>query len=384
MSQKSNLGKFLTVFILGIIIILALGFYHRWNTFKAATEKSEGYSLRSVSVGQPVHGNSANSLTFPGRLEGYRSADIYSRVNGYLKKWYKDIGSPVKAGEILGQIESPEIDQQFQQAQSELIAAVSNEQLAEVSFKRWQNLLKDDAVSEQDVDQKRVEYESKKALRKIAESNLERAKVYVAYKNIPSPFTGILTDRTVDIGDLISNGGGKPLFVIKDVEKLRLYINLPQIFLNDIKPGLAVELSVPEYPGRKFKAQVRRSSGSVNNQSGSSLVEIELVNSDHALTAGEYAQVSLKLSFDASLLRVPASALIVRKDGSFVAEVNDQQKVVFKPVVVSRDFGQQIEVIGEITESSRIIIAPPDTLVAGETVKVETNSSATAATPARQ
>jgi RND family efflux transporter MFP subunit len=353
-----------------IVALLLLGFAYRYKYLQDAKVQAIEHSVRVVSTINPAFGKGGNSISFPGKLEGYQTAAIYSRVNGYLKSWKKDIGAKVKTGELLGEIESPEVDQQFQQAKSDLVAAISNEELAELSFSRWANLYKVEAVSKQEVDQKTSDLESKKSLRKIAESNLERSTKFISYKNIPAPFDGILTERNTDIGSLISNGGGKPLFIITNIDKLRLYINLPQIYLNDIKVGLSVNVYVPEYPGRVFSANVVRSSGIINPASGSSLVEIEIDNAMHELTAGEFVKVSMELPFDRSLLRVPASCLIIRKNGTFLAEVDQGNKINFKQVKVIRDFGQDIEITGEFTESSLIVNTPSDTLIDGEVVKI--------------
>jgi RND family efflux transporter MFP subunit len=317
-----------------------------------------------------VHGTSAAKISFPGQLEGYISASVYARVNGYLKSWNKDIGAVVKAGDILAEIDSPEVDQQLAQAKSDLVAAAGAQKLAEISFNRWDHLLSVEAVSKQEVDQKSAEMESKEALKQIAQSSLERAKTFAGYKNLTAPFSGIVTERNIDVGDLVTNGGGKRLFVVTNIDKLRLYIQLPQIYLNDIRPGLEASISVPEYPGKEFKAEVVRSSGAVSNQTGASLVEIEIDNRNRKLTAGEYASVSMALPFDKSLLRIPASALIVHKDGTFVAEVDQNSRVKLLSIQVSRDLGQEMEVVGEITPQSNIIETPADTLIEGEKVKM--------------
>lgn len=369
MSQSSIVKKFKYPLI-GIAVIVAAGLGYRYYMYQKAKELSLESAIRMVTVIHPSHGTAAAKISFPGQLEGYTSASVYARVNGYLKSWQKDIGAVVKAGDVLAQIDSPEVDQQYEQAKADLVSATGVEQLASISYKRWQNLLSVEAVSQQEVDQKSAELESKGALKKIAQSSLERAKTFMGYKNLTAPFSGIVTERNIDVGDLVSNGGGKRLFVVTNIEKLRLYIQLPQIYLNDIRPGLEATVTVPEYPGQEFKAEVVRSSGAVSNQTGASLVEIEINNKDHKLTAGEYASVSMSLPFDKSLLRIPASALIVKKDGTFVAHVDQDARVKLLPIQVSKDLGQELEVVGEISEQSNIIGTPSDTLIEGEKVKM--------------
>ena len=348
----------------------------RIGNFVIAKRQSEDAALRYVSIVTPSFSGQENSISFPGRLEAYSNAPIYSRVNGYMKKWYKDIGSTVKNGDLLGAIESPEVDQQLQQATADLESAKSNEALAKITLQRWQNLLESEAVSKQEFDQKSADYESKKSLRLIAESNLAKAKTFAQYKNIPAPFDGIVTERNVDIGSLVSSGSGKSIFNVSNIDKLRLFVNVPQIYINDINPGLDAEIQVPEFPGKTFNAKVVRASGAINESSGATLVEIEMDNPKHQLTTGEYARVSLKLPSDRAIPRVPSSALIVRKNGNYLAIVNEHQKTDFLKVDIGRDFGQEVEIIGNINEKTLIINNPSDALVPGESVKTSQNTDA--------
>lgn len=351
-----------------LLIIIILNFGFRIYGFISAKFRSEENAQRIVTVISPVVGGAENSISFPGRLEAYLNAPIYSRVNGYMKKWDKDIGAEVKKGEILGRIEAPEVDQQLQQAKSDLIAAKSNEALARISLTRWKNLFAEDAVSKQELDQKTTEYETRKSLRQIAEANLQKAEIFSEYKNIPAPFAGQVTERNIDVGALITAGSGKPLFNVANIDKLRLFVNIPQVFMNDIQPGIPARIRVPEFPEKVFEAKVVRSAGAVNENSGTVLIEIEMDNQDHVLTAGEFAQVNIDLPSDRNIPRVPSSALIIRKNGAFLAEVGKDQKATFTKVVIGRDFGQEVEVIGSITNASKIINNPPDSLIEGERV----------------
>lgn len=355
-----------------VIILIAAGLGYRVYQYYQTRSYGEEVSIRTVSIIQAKVGGADNSLAFPGKLEAYLSAPIYSRVNGYLKKWYKDIGSKVKQSELLGEIESPEVDQQLQQAKSDLLAASSQEKLSKITYERWKNLAVVDAVSKQELDQKQTEYESKRALTQIAAANLQRAKTFAAYKNIPAPFSGIVIERNTDVGALVSSSGGKPLFVVANIDKLRLYVNIPQIFKNDIVVGLPASVTVPEFPGKAFDASVVRSSGAINESSNTSLVEIEIDNKDHFLTSGEYARVSMNLPSDHALLRVPSSAVIIKKEGVFLATVNQEQKVNFQEIKLGRDFGQEVEIVGSVDEKVNIINNPSDSLVAGEKVRFAT------------
>jgi len=358
-----------------LIAIIFIDLCVRLYGFIDAKYRSEAASHTIVAVVSPTIGGVDSNLSFPGRLEAYLNAPIYSRVNGYLKKWDQDIGADVKKGDVLGEIEAPEIDQQLQQAKSDLISAKSAEELAKISYQRWKNLLAMDAVSKQEFDQKATEYEARKSLRQIAEANLEKAKTFTSYKNIPAPFSGLVTERNTDVGALVTAGAGKPLFNIANIDRLRVYLNIPQIFKNDISPGMTATIQVPEYPSRVFEAKVVRSSGAVNEGSGTILVEIELDNSTHILTAGEYAQIHVNLPSDRSIPRVPASALMIRKTGVYLAVVDQAQKAEFVKIDIGRDFGQEVEVIGPINESTRVINNPPDSLVAHAKVDIAKSAS---------
>jgi len=361
--------------ILALVAIIGLDICLRIYGYVEARYESERASHIIVTLINPTIGGGESAISFPGRLEAYLNAPIYSRVNGYLKKWNFDIGAKVNKGQVLGEIEAPEVDQQLQQAKSDLISAKSAEALAKISYQRWKNLLEVDAVSKQEYDQKLTDYDAKKSLRQIAEANLEKAKTFDGYKNIPAPFAGLITERNTDVGALVSAGSGKPLFNISNIDKLRVFLNIPQIFKNDVIAGLSAKIKVPEFPEKIFEAKVIRSSGVINENSGTILVEIELDNSEHILTAGEYAQVNVDLPSNTSLPRVPPSALIIRKTGTYLATVDGQNKVAFINVDIGRDFGQEVEIIGPITRETKVINNPPDSLISHEEVEVVHQSS---------
>jgi RND family efflux transporter MFP subunit len=374
--KKIQLHRNYFLIALVVVVLITFGIGYRYYLFNKAKSAVTENSIRTVSVVHPSQGATENSLAFPGKLEAYLNAPIYSRVNGYLKNWHKDIGATVNKGELLGEIESPEVEQQLLQAKSDVLAAKSQEKLAKVTYDRWKQLLEDDAVSQQDVDQRLTEFQSKSALTQVALSNLQRAKAFTEYLSIPAPFSGILTERNTDVGALVSASGGKPLFVIANIDKLRLYVNIPQIFKNDIQQGLAASITAPEFPGKIFKASVIRSSNAVDDRSGSVLVEIEMPNPKHELTAGEYVKVSIDLPSDHLLLRVPSSAIITRKEGVSLATIDQEQKVVFKSIQLGRDFGQEVEIIGDLDTNSLVINNPSETIIPGEKVKFSLNNGA--------
>ena len=235
--SKPQSSKFLYLSIALAVAVVAAGLAHRHFKFKEATEVAQELSTRRVAVVHPYQSDRANALMLPGRLEGFTTASIYSRVNGYLKQWNTDIGTRVKAGDVLAVIDSPETDQQFEQAQADLKAAFEAEKLAQVNYARAQELLTREGVSQQEVDQRRVELSAKKAYREIAESNLLRARKFLEYKKIGAPFDGLVAERNTDIGVLVNSSGGKPLFVVIDPSRLRLYVRVPQFNVNDIHVG---------------------------------------------------------------------------------------------------------------------------------------------------
>jgi RND family efflux transporter MFP subunit len=363
-------SKFLYLLITLAVAVVAAGLIHRHFKFKEATEVSQELATRRVAVVHPFKSDRPDQLLLPGRLEGYITASIYSRVNGYLKQWNHDIGARVKAGDVLAIIDSPETDQQFEQAQADLKAATEAEKLAQVNLARAQELLSREGVSQQEVDQRRVELSAKKAYREIAESNLVRARKFLEYKKILAPFDGLVAERNTDIGVLVNNSGGKPLFVVLDASKLRLYVRIPQFNVNDIRAGDKVGITVPEYPGKEFNAQVVRTSGVVSENTGTSLVEVEVPNTQHGLKAGSFAQVNIKLPGNAASLRLSAATLMFRKNGVFVAKVTADSKVVFVPVQIIKDHGPEVEVAGDLQSSDAIVNNPSDTLLEHEAVVV--------------
>lgn len=372
--MQNFIGKKTILVVLLIGGLLAAGFYIRYRDYRGNVEEAEKNSVLKVVVSHPHNENQSAKLDFPGQLEGYVTASVFARVNGYLQNWTRDIGAVVRSGDVLATIDSPETDQAYEQAKSAVLSAVTSEQLAKVTYDRWQKLLETDSVSKQEVDQKFAEMKVKEAQHLIAESNLTRASKFLEYKNVVAPFSGIVTERNVDIGDLVSNGSGKRLFLITNIDTLRLYVQLPQIYLNAVYPGMPAEVQVPEYPGTNFNAKIVRTSGAVSNQTGNSLVEIQIANAAHKLTAGEFAKVTLTMKGDSAVYSLPSSALVVRSGGTFVASVDASGVVHLVPVQVSKDLGREIQVIGKIDATSNIVVNPPDTLADG--LKVETQSQA--------
>jgi RND family efflux transporter MFP subunit len=292
-------------------------------------------------------------------------------VGGYLKHWAVDIGAPVKAGQVLADIETPELDQQLIQSEAHLDTALADEHLSEITSKRWQRLLASDSVSQQEADQKDGEYAAGKAQVAAARADVERLRVLESFKRITAPFDGVVTTRKTDIGALINAGhdAGHELFTVADVHKLRLYVNVPQNAVNQIHAGMQAELDVPEHPGKIFHATLTDNARSVNALSGTILVQLEVDNADGQLLPGEYANVHFSMANDTQTVRLPASALSFRKEGLMVATLDADNRVAFRSIKISRDLGSSVQVASGLSSRDTIIDNPPDALENGDQVK---------------
>jgi len=329
-----------------------------------------------VTVAQPQRGDNSAILALPGRLEAYSRAPIYARVSGYLKDWTVDIGASVQAGQLLADIEAPDLDQQLAQARADLLTARANAALASTTATRWQQLVKSDAVSRQDVDMKNGDFAAKTAIVKATQANVERLEVLEGFKRITAPFSGIVTQRTTDVGALINAGSSKglELFVVSDTHKLRLYVNVPQNYAAQITAGTQAQMTVPERPGRTFTATVQASAQSVDPASGSTLVQLAVDNESGELLPGAFANVRFDLPPASASLSVPASALIFDSRGARVATVGPDNRVALKPVTIARDLGDVIEISSGLAATDRIIDSPPDGIGKGDQVRIATGS----------
>jgi RND family efflux transporter MFP subunit len=316
-------------------------------------------------------------MELPGRLEAYSRAPIYARVSGYLKDWKVDIGSKVQAGQLLAEIDTPDLDQQLAQAKADLMTAQANATLANTTAVRWRLLLNTHSVSAQDVDVRNSDLVAKQAIVKAAAANVERLQVMEGFKKIVAPFSGMVTARKTDVGDLINAGGGSgvELFILSDTHKLRLYMNVPQNYAARMTLGTQAQLTVPEHPGQTFAAAVEASAQSVDPASGSTLVQLAVNNEAGELFSGAFANVRFDLPLASVNLRVPASALIFDHSGLRVATVGSDNRVVFKAVKVARDLGDVVEISSGLTLEDRIIDSPPDGIGAGDPVRVALEST---------
>jgi len=356
-----------------VIVVVIIGIATRVVESKNLKTWTNEQTVPTVNVATPEKNGAGSPLELPGRIEAYTQAPMYARVAGYLKSWKVDIGGRVKAGQLLAEIDTPDLDQQLLQAKADLASAQANEALASTTAKRWQAMLSSDSVAKQEVDEKTGDFTAKRALANAAKANVDRIEATKAYARIVAPFDGVVTARNTDVGALInagSTGGGQPLFVVSDVSKLRVYVQVPQTFVPSIPAGATAQLTVPEYPGRTFEARVDASSQAVNASSGSTLIQLSVDNADGKLMPGSFTNVRFKLDANAAGLRVPASALIFNASGLHLATVGSDNKVTFKTVTILHDYGKTVEIGSGLAADDRVIDSPPDGLVNGDQVKI--------------
>jgi RND family efflux transporter MFP subunit len=361
-----------------IIVVVAgvifAGVIPRLKARSEVRQQTMDLAVPTVLVVRPQHAAPAQEIMLPGNIQPFTNAPIYARTNGYLKHWYFDIGAHVKAGQLLAEIESPEVDQQLQQSRADLATAEANFDLAVITANRYEDLLKTDAVAKQDVDNAEGNRKAKKAMVDSAQYNVNRLEELQSFEKIYSPFDGVITARNTDIGDLIDSGatGGiaKALFQMASIQKLRVYVNVPQAFSQAATPGLTADLTFAEFPGKRFQGKLVRNANAIDTASRTLLTEIDLDNPSGKLLTGAYTEVHLKLTATAVTYLLPVTALIFRNDGLQVATVKDGNRAELTPVTLGRDFGTQVEVVSGLSDGDSVIISPPDSLVSGETVRI--------------
>ena len=370
----SRRGLRITAFVAAAIAVAVVGsgIASRASSSKKLSQWTDAQAQPVVTLTQPQSSGNASVLELPGRLEAYSRAPIYARVNGYVKDWKVDIGGQVQAGQLLAELEAPDVDQQLSQARADLLTAQANSALAGTTAKRWQGLVKTDAVSLQEVDMKNGDFAAKQAIVKATQANVDRLEVMEGFKRIVSPFNGIVTARTTDVGALINAGSGKglELFVVSDTQKLRLYVNVPQNYVAQIKPGTTAKMTVPERPGQTFTATVETTAQSVDPTSGATLVQLAVDNQAGDLLPGAFANVHFDMRMATNNLSVPASALIFDSSGVRVATLGSDNRVALKPVTIARDLGSVIEISSGLALNDRVVDSPPDGIAKGDQVRI--------------
>lgn len=386
-SPRSKHGLLIAVVVLLIVAAVVIGGIVPRIRAKAAL-RTETYDLAipTVKVVHPKRGAPQQEIVLPGNIQAFTDAPVYARTNGYLKKWYSDIGAHVKAGQLLAEIETPEVDQQLAQARADLNTAQANYHLAEITANRYQDLKSTDSVSKQDVDNAVGAYQAQKAMVASAESNVKRLEQLQSFERIYAPFDGVITARNTDVGQLIDSGanggsgnGGAPvsnsgnvreLFHIAATRQLRVYVYVPQQYSQSAKPGLAADLTLAEFPGRRFHGKLVRTANAINATSRTLLVEVDVENPIGELLPGAYTAVHLKLPNEVPTYILPVSALIFRSEGLQIATVEKDDKINLSPITLGRDFGAEVEVVSGLNDSDQIVLQPPDSLIAGESVRI--------------
>jgi RND family efflux transporter MFP subunit len=360
----------------GLIAAVALVASGIWSRVKAnaklRTETSQ-VALTAVSVVLPQRTTPAQEIILPGNVQPFITSPIYSRTNGYLQKWYVDIGGRVKQGQLLAVIETPEVDQQLEQSLSNLNTAKANLALAEITKSRYEGLLKSNAVSQQDVDNAVGTYNANRAIVDANQANVKEIQALQSFERIYAPFDGVVTARNTDIGDLInsgSNGGVKTdLFHIAQPGVLRVYVNVPEEYSQGVKVGMTADLALAEFPGRKFQGKLVRTADAINITTRTLLIEIDVENPAGTLLTGSYAEVHLKVPTQASTYLLPVNTLIFRSEGLQVGIVKDAT-VALTTVTPGHDFGDQIEIVAGLKSNDQVIINPPDSIVSGQKVQI--------------
>ena len=356
--------------------VLAAGVAVRLHNARQLVSWANDQAIPTVSLVKLDYDQAAGMLTLPGNVQPFNKAAIYARVSGYLKGWDQDIGAHVTAGQQLASIDTPDLDQQLDQARADLASADANAQLAALTAKRWNALVASQSVAQQAADEKTGDAAAKKALRDAAAANVRRLEALEGFKSIAAPFAGIVTARKTDVGALINAGSnaGNELFEVSDLSKVRIYVQVPQAFAAELKPGQSATFEMPQYPGRQFTATLVTTSNALAAGSASMLAQLQADNPDGALQAGAYCQVHFQLPSDAHLVRVPATALAPTDRGIEVAVLDEHGVVAFKPVQLGRDFGDSIEITSGLSPSDRVIDNPPETLESGDSVRLAATS----------
>ncbi|MCC5016083.1 MULTISPECIES: efflux RND transporter periplasmic adaptor subunit [unclassified Legionella] len=324
-------------------------------------------------------------IILPGKVEAWHEATIYARTNGYIKDWYVDIGSKVKEGDLLAIIEAPEVNAQLHQAEADLHTAIANKDLADITAKRWLHLLKSDSVSKQETDEKVSNLKATTAIMKSAQANRDRLRDLVSYERVIAPFDGTISFRNIDIGSLINAGSGTnvfSLFHIVQSNPIRVYVQIPQTYVNNVKPNMEVSLYFTEHPGKKFPAKLYKTADAINVDSLTLLAQFWADNPKDELLPGGYTEVHFNMPLSSKLIRLPVNTLIFRAQGLQVAVVNKNNKVDLRPITVSRDFGTEVEVNTGLQVGELVILNPPDALIAGQEVKIASKDNETPQEPA--
>lgn len=359
----------ISIFLFIVLILIIL----RVQAAIALRQRTQAAAVTVVATITAKQDAGADKFILPGNVWAWHEAPIFARTDGYIKQWYVDIGRHVKAGDLLAEIETPELNAQKRQAAADLKTAIANSKLAQSTAKRWVNLLKTDSVSKQETDEKVSSAQALQAAMIAAKANLDRLTELVGFERVTAPFDGVITARATDIGALINSGSSvtaKPLFRIAQTNPLRIYVKVPQNYSARITPELAVSLHFAEHPGQVFSAKLLDTAKAIDPSTRTLLAQFTAENKDEALLPGGYTEVWFSLPLPPQTVRIPVNTLLFRAQGLQVATVDKDNQIVLKSVTINRDFGAEVEIATGVTPGERIVINPPDSIANGEVVRV--------------
>jgi len=378
-SRPARLGRrrfafWLVVFVIIVAAVVAAGIIPRINSRAALRIETTQLATPAVSVVRPKLAQPAMEVVLPATIQPWTDAPIYARTNGYLRRWYADIGARVHSGQLLAEIDTPEVDQQLRQARADLATAKANFDLAGITTARYRDLLKTDSVSKQDADNAAGDFEAKRAIVQSAEANVKRLEELQSFQKIYAPFDGVITARNIDVGALIdagsSGGPARELFHLAATHRLRVYVNVPQTYSQAARPGLVAELRLSEFPGRHFTGTLINTASSIDTATRTLLAQFEVANPSGELLSGAFAEMRLKLPADHPSYILPVNTLLFRSEGLRVVAVGPDSKAILVPITLGRDFGNEVEVIDGLNGDEQVITDPPDSVVSGELVRV--------------
>ncbi len=383
--HKKGSRLFTTLFVVVLLLVLfgAVTLFQRRTQYQALAKETETLAIPTVAVIHPTTESAEEDLVLPGTMQAYVESPIYARTNGYLKKWYHDIGSRVHQGDLLVDIDTPEVDQQLSQARADLNTAQANANLSKITATRYQDLIKTDGVSKQEVDNAVGDLEAKLATMKSSEANVRRLEELESFKHVYAPFSGVITRRNVDIGTLINAGNGgtsQQLFFLAQTDPIRVYLSVPEQYAPSIRAGLAAFLELTQYPGQRFEGKVVRTAEAIDTGTRTLLTEVDVPNHNGSLLPGGYAQVHLQVKVTGARLAVPVNALLFRSEGLRAVVVDSNHRAHLRPLTIGRDYGTSLEVLNGLEASDWMILNPADSLEDGQEVRVK-EITPTAATP---
>lgn len=372
MRDTNNVRRFAWALAIIALILGVWGEVSRVVARNALGKETAATALATVVTVTAKPSEAGEDLVLPGSVQAFIEAPIYARTSGYLKIWYTDIGTPVVKGQLLGEIEAPEVDQQLRQALADLSTARANESLSDSTNERWKGLLATESVSKQDAEEKAGDAAAKKAAADSAAANVARLRELESFKRVTAPFAGVVTARNTDIGALINAGqsAGTELFRVADTHKLRIFVRVPESYAALTRPGLEAELHFAEQPGRSYPARTVRNSNALDPTLRTLQVELELDNASGEVLPGAYAEVHFKLAANPTVLRLPANTVLFRSQGLQVATLDSSQRVKLKNIVQGRDFGNSIEVLSGLDSGERVILNPSDSITDGLKVRI--------------